>query len=74
MGYQMTNRVNGEKGLIEPFVAYKLLFLQVNLTLKSHFHPVIKFEYVYDTLCDMLSLFINLIPAVRTNPLLFDAN
>ena len=72
MGYQMTKRVNGEKGLIE--VAYKLLFLQVNLTLKSHFHPVIKFEYVYDTLCDMLSLFINLIPAVRTNPLLFDAN
>ena len=72
MGYQMTKRVNGEKGLME--VAYKLLFLQVNLTLKSHFHPVIKFEYVYDTLCDMLSLFINLIPAVRTNPLLFDAN
>ena len=72
MGYQMTKRVNGEKGLIE--VAYKLLFLQVNLTLKSHFHPAIKFEYVYDTLCDMLSLFINLIPAVRTNPLLFDAN
>ena len=72
MGYQMTKRVNGETGLIE--VAYKLLFLQVNLTLKSHFHPAIKFEYVYDTLCDILSLFINLIPAVRTNTLLFDAN
>jgi len=71
MGYQMTKMVNGEKGLIE--VAYKL-FLQVNLTFKSHFHPAIKFENLYDTLCDMLILFINLIPAGRTNPLLFDAN
>ena len=31
-------------------------YITSNLTLKSHFHPAIKFEYVYDTLCDMTTL------------------